>query len=351
MSGRDHFIPLSPPNGARKLFSASVLSVMLAVASAASATAAPAEVQSSRIPLYPDHPAERRAGALIFRGGLELKSSDKTFGGWSDLAVSEDGSEILSISDEAHWLRARLTYDAKGDLAGLGEADISPMLDMEGRPMQGKEGDAEGLTLEQPNNVHGPVAVSFERNVRVWRYDLSNGFDARPTNVPIGDWVKPLHDNEQLEAITLWKPDTLIAFAETKVNPGDDILGALEAYPGGNGPATRMLSVVPHDPFAITSAANAPDGGLFLLERRFTLAGGVGMEVRHIAPSDVHEGGRLVGEVLANLSFLDANIDNMEGLAVRRGPSGETFLYIISDDNYSARQRTLLLMFEFKEGN
>ena len=43
--------------------------------------------------------------------------------------------------------------------------------------------------------------------------------------------------------------------------------------------------------------------------------------------------------------------DISEGLAVRRGPSGETFLYIISDDNYSARQRTLLLMFEFKEGN
>src|SRR5262249_40546567 len=148
-----------------------------------------------------------------------------------------------------------------------------------------------------------------------------------------------------LEAITLFKPDTLIAFAETKVNPGDDILGAMEAYPGAGAPSTRMLSVVPHDPFAITSAANAPDGGLFLLERRFTLAGGVGMKFRHIPASKIHEGARLNGEVLANLSFQDSNIDNMEGLAVRRGPAGETFLYIISDDNYSARQRTLLLMF------
>ena len=346
MSGIGSFKP-RPPSFAHYL----VLGLFIALSSTNSGFAAPAVVQSARIPLYPDHSAERRAGSLAFRGGLVLKSSDRAFGGWSDLAVSADGTEILAISDEAHWLRARLSYDSNGDLAGVGEAEIAPMLDMQGRPMQGKEGDAEGLTLERPNDVHGPVAVSFERNVRVWRYDLSQGLDARPTNVPIGDWVKPLHDNEQLEAITLFKPDTLIAFAETKVKPGDDLLAAMEVYPGTNTPSSRMLSVVPHDPFAITSAANAPDGGLFLLERRFSLAGGVGMELRHIPASEIHEGARLNGEVLANLSFQDASIDNMEGLAVRSGPAGETLLYIISDDNYSPLQRTLLLMFEVRAPN
>jgi hypothetical protein len=309
----------------------------------------PATIQSSRIPLFPGNPAERHAGSLIYRGGLVLKSNNRAFGGWSDLAVSADGSEMLSISDEAHWLRARLTYDDKGDLAGVGEAEIAPMLNMRGAPMQGKEGDAEGMTLERPNDVHSTVAVSFERDVRVWRYDLSHGLDAKPINVPIGDWVKPLHDNQQLEAITLLKPDTLLAFAETKVNAGDDLLAAMESYPNTAGaPATRMLSVVPHDPFAITSAANAPDGGIYLLERRFSFLGGVGMELRHIGPGEIHEGSRMNGEVLANLSYQDANIDNMEGVAVRRGPRGETLLYIISDDNYSPLQRTLLLMFEVR---
>ncbi|HXJ00543.1 MAG TPA: esterase-like activity of phytase family protein [Micropepsaceae bacterium] len=308
-------------------------------------------VHSTRIPLYPATPGERRAGALIYRGGLVLTSSDRAFGGWSDLGVSADGSEILAISDEAHWLRAHLSYDSNGDLASASDGEVAPMLDMQGRPMIGKDGDAEGLTLEHPNDVHGTVAVSFERDVRVWRYDVSHGFDAKPTNVPIGNWVKPLHDNEQLEAITLYKPDTLLAFAETKVNPGDDLLAAMEAYPNPGGqPSTRMLSVVPHDPFAITSVATAPDGGLYLLERRFSILGGVGMELRHIPAEEVHEGARMNGEVLANLSFQDTNIDNMEGLALRRGPKGETLLYIISDDNYSPLQRTLLLMFEVKNG-
>jgi hypothetical protein len=123
----------------------------------------------------------------------------------------------------------------------------------------------------------------------------------------------------------------------------------MEAYPNvGGKPMTRSLSVVPHGDFDITSAANAPDGGIYLLERRFSLLGGVGMEIRHIPADEIHEGARLNGEVLATLSFQDANIDNMEGLAVRRGPHGETLLYVISDNNYWSLQRTLLLMFEVK---
>jgi hypothetical protein len=160
--------------------------------------------------------------------------------------------------------------------------------------------------------------------------------------------VKALHPNRQLEAVAILNPDTLITFAETKVNPGDDLLAALEAYPGGTQPKTRMLSVVPHDPFAITSAAKAPDGGLFLLERRFSLMGGIGTELRHLPAADIKEGARLEGEILMNLSFMDANIDNMEGVAVRKGARGETLIYIVSDDNFSPLERTLLLMFELR---
>jgi hypothetical protein len=194
------------------------------------------------------------------------------------------------------------------------------------------------------------VLVSFERYVRVWRYDLKNGLGARPSNVPIGPWVNALHDNRQLEAIALTWPDTLLAIAETKVNDGDDILAAFEGYPGGPRLlSTRMTAVVPHDPFAVTSAAAAPNGDVFLLERRFSLAGGGGIEMRRIPASEVRPGARMDGEVVVNLAYQDANIDNMEGLALRRGPNGETLLYMISDNNYSSLQRTLLLMFELRE--
>jgi hypothetical protein len=314
----------------------------------AAAAADPIAVSSSPIPLYPSNPGDKRAGSLIYRGGLQLSSNDRRFGGLSDLAINADGSEILAISDAGRWVSAKLTYDEAGNLAGLNAAEVAPMLNRGGRPVQGGSRDAEGLTLERPNDLHGTAIVSFERNVRVWRYDLRTGFSALPEPLPIGDWVKPLRTNAQLEAITLLKPDTLLVFAEARIGD-EDIRGALEAYPGNGRPQTRRLSLVPHDPFSITSAKNAPDGGVFLLERRYSLIGGVGMELRHIAAGEIHEGARLDGKVLANLGFQDANIDNMEGLAVRRGPKGETFLYMVSDNNFSMLQRTLLLMFELKQ--
>jgi len=55
------------------------------------------------------------------------------------------------------------------------------------------------------------------------------------------------------------------------------------------------------------------------------------------------------GDVL--LEAIDAlNIDNMEGIAAHRSASGETILTLISDDNYSALQRTLLMQFAIPGG-
>jgi hypothetical protein len=322
--------------------------IALAVHAITSANAAPAEplvVRTAPIPLYPNAPNERRAGSLLYRGGVQLSSSDRRFGGWSDLAVSADGREILAISDEAHWLRAKLSYAESGDLASMSDAQIAPMLDLAGKPMRGKEGDAEGLALERANDLNGPVVVSFERDVRVWRYDLTSGFAARPHPIPIGDWTKALRTNAQLEALTLIKPETLLVLAESRIG-GEDIRAAFETYSAQAGANSRPLSVVPNAPFLVTGAANAPEGGILILERRYSLLGGVGMEVRRVGAGELKPGARIEGEVLANLSFQDANIDNMEGIAVRRGAEGETLLYLISDDNFSPLQRTLLLMFE-----
>jgi hypothetical protein len=39
-------------------------------------------------------------------------------------------------------------------------------------------------------------------------------------------------------------------------------------------------------------------------------------------------------------------MDNFEGVAARRMPDGRVRLYIVSDDNFSASQRTLLMIFD-----
>jgi hypothetical protein len=48
----------------------------------------------------------------------------------------------------------------------------------------------------------------------------------------------------------------------------------------------------------------------------------------------------------ADMSY---HIDNMEGLSVHRAPDGALVLTLISDDNFSMIQRTLLLQFALAE--
>ena len=72
------------------------------------------------------------------------------------------------------------------------------------------------------------------------------------------------------------------------------------------------------------------------------------MRLRRVAMSEVVPGAVLEGAILisADMGF---QIDNMEGMSVHRSPSGETVLTLVSDDNFSRIQRTLLLQFTLAE--
>jgi hypothetical protein len=60
--------------------------------------------------------------------------------------------------------------------------------------------------------------------------------------------------------------------------------------------------------------------------------------------ASLHPGALVDGPVLFFADF-GQQVDNMEGLSVHQSPAGETVLTMISDDNFSAIQRTLLLQF------
>ena len=85
-----------------------------------------------------------------------------------------------------------------------------------------------------------------------------------------------------------------------------------------------------------------------VLERRFRFSEGVKMRIRRIAAGELKKGAVIAGEVLleANDSF---NIDNMEAIAAHRAASGETVLTLMSDDNFSPLQRTLIMQFTLRD--
>lgn len=325
--------------------------IALLIALGACATEAPATpdlpdaiaISYKSIPLSSTRRKETRIGELIYRGGIEITSPDPRFGGWSGLIVSADGKTIVSQSDEAHWLRAHPIYDAKGNLAGIDHAQLADMQNLDGKAMAGKEGDAEGLDSLIPNDTSGKVAVSFERDARIWIYDLSKALDAKPVNVPVPDAILANRSNNGLEGLARFAPNELLTVTETPDENGDHPAW-LVPYPSGK---SERLSVKHHEPYEISDAAMGPDGNLYLLERHyFGPIGGVVAAVREIDRADIKPGAQLDGREIAQLTMRE-NIDNMEGLALRRDADGHTLLYMISDDNYNhAIQRTVLLMFE-----
>lgn len=310
------------------------------------ATAEPREaralsVQAKALPFSTGEDAKSSVGKLRHLGTLKLTSEDADFGGLSGLIVSADGARFLAITDNSNWLTGTLSY-RDGKLVGLKGTSIAPLLDVKGKPLSGKSGDAEGLT----GSLDGDVFVSFERDHRIWRYAFGKeGLAAKAVAVAVPAQLKEAPDNGGLEGIGRLSDGRLLALTESFHDGAGNIRGWL-LKDGGD---PEALSLKRRAPFDLTDVQQLPGGDVLTLERRFNRVGGVGFEMRRIKGADVVGGATMDGEVVADagMNFI---IDNMEGLAARKSEDGETIIYLLSDNNFNEPvQQTLLMMFELKD--
>jgi hypothetical protein len=115
------------------------------------------------------------------------------------------------------------------------------------------------------------------------------------------------------------------------------------------GPMKGVFKVVRHDPYDATDGAFLPNGDLLLLERRFSVFGGLGMRLRRIKGGDIRPGAVVDGEMLLEADMNYA-IDNMEGIDVIDGPEGRPHVILISDDNGNHfLQRNVMLEFRLNQ--
>ncbi len=91
-----------------------------------------------------------------------------------------------------------------------------------------------------------------------------------------------------------------------------------------------------------------PSGELLVLERKFSWASGLGIRIRHIALKSLAPGAVVDGPSIFEAD-LGHEIDNMEGIDAHVTGEGDTVLTMVSDDNFSMLQRTLLLQFKLVE--
>lgn len=302
----------------------------------------PITVTASPIPTFRPQSQDTRFGKLEYRGGMTLSSDFPGFGGISGFVLEPRGKGFLALTDAGLFLKGKL--DTDGDRpVGLSDVMAAAMLDEKGRiqASQGR-GDAEALAVA-PDAVY----VTFEDINELWSYPGPDPLGKTGIPVPVPPGVKKLRKNLGLEALVYvpGPPMTgaLIAIGEQGASADDDLPGFIIS-----GPTPGAFTVRKSGVFSATDAAIGPNATLYLLERSFSVSAGVAMQLRRFPLAEVRPGAVLEGEILitADMGF---EIDNMEGLSVTVNAKGETLFTIVSDDNFSALQRTILLRFALVE--
>jgi hypothetical protein len=336
--------------------------LIAAAAIAACASAALPIAGSAQTPRVPEPPAaieiaaqrlngfdhtdatRRQFGMLEYRGGLALTSKFKEFGGLSAIRVQPDGASFIAVTDKGWWLKGRIVYDGNQPV-GIADAQMAAIQGPDGLTLASRRWyDTESIAQDG-----GTLYVGIERVNRIVRFDYGkDGLLARGIPIEVPPQVRTLPNNKGLEALVFVPRNlplggTLIAISERGLDKERNILAFLIG-----GPRPGTFTVKRNADYDVSDAAQLPSGDLLILERKFSWTSGLFIRIRRLKLADIGPGALVDGPTLfeADLGYA---IDNMEGLSVHRGASGETVLTMISDDNFSALQRTLLLQFTLAE--
>ena len=306
-----------------------------------------ASIEVNARPILSFDPNDRghiRFGSLEYRSGLVLTSRFPGFGGLSGLRLDPKGERFISFSDKGTWFTGKIIYNGR-EMTGLADVEAAPMLGADGKPITTRGWfDSESIALDGSF-----VYIGLERVNQVLRFDFSKGFTrSRGEVVPLPPAASKLPFNKGLEALVFVPKGmplagTLIAISER----GLDAKGNLIAFLVG-GPSPGQFSVRRTEKFDVSDAVLLPSGDLLVLERKFSLLSGAGIRIRRIALASVAPGAVVDGPSIFDADLHD-EIDNLEGIDAHVTPEGDTVLTMVSDDNFSLIQRTLLLQFTLVE--
>ncbi|MGR6329412.1 esterase-like activity of phytase family protein [Sphingomonas sp. XXL09] len=296
---------------------------------------------ASRVALDPRDPSRTRLGALTYLGGVVLRSLDPAFGGYSSLAVVgdrftllSDGGNVVAFTMEGDWRPRALAFRNLPAGPGIG--------------WDKRDRDTESLVLDPAT---GRSWIGYENYNAIWRYAPGFARAERWRNPPA---MKNWPVNGGPESLARLPDGRFVTISETGHVPPSrwhgsrrDRLRTRDALIFAGDPtldsAPSFFAYAPEGRFDPADATALPNGDLLVLERDFRLPYRFHNRLALISAAQIHAGAIARGRTLA---YLDAPLihDNFEGIAVSR-EGGATIIWIVSDDNQSLLQRTLLLKF------
>ncbi|MCR9079354.1 MAG: esterase-like activity of phytase family protein [Hyphomonadaceae bacterium] len=266
---------------------------------------------------------------MTLAGAWQLKSNESDFGGLSGLATMPSGS-LLAITDSGAFIWIGIDPET-GTPDGIGA--IAYMRDLNGNEFANKrDGDSEGLSVRE-----GLAFVSFEQDHRISAFDLEScGAAARAAPVvslaPVVDG-KLLQDNRGAEAFT-FAGETLSVGFEMR-HAGGSPIGTVNVDGTLSG-----LEYTEQPAFFLMTGMDARDGLAARIFRAYDPIRGARVIL------NVEQDGTQIGEGQFKQPL---PVDNFEGVAIATAPSGAPRLWLVSDDNFSANQRTLLLALDLEQ--
>ena len=285
----------------------------------------PVVIESISVPLNPQDASQTGIGDFHYAGGVRITARDTDqLHGLSDLEVAGT-DRLIVVGDFGILLEARLTFDADGRLAGLADARMTRLRNEDGTlPSDKADVDAEGLAL-LPG---GDRLVSFERRDRILLYPASGG---APRRVPAPEESFPA--NGGMEALAA-DPEA----GEDAYLVGAEVSGSTWSCRAAAA-CIQGPRVEKPEEFGLVAMRRLPRGQSAYLLRAYDEVRGVRVSLQIVG----------AGKIVAQMDVTaPLSVDNFEGLGVVQRPDGGFRFYLISDDNASPSQRTLLLAFDWR---
>jgi len=288
-------------------------------------------IQAAPLEFDPKNPAKKALGAFTWAGGVELTSNETSrLHGLSDIKVWPNG-RVLVVGDEGDLLEAHLVLDYAGHLTGLKDARLTPVIGEDGQPAasHGKvDSDAEGIA----EFANGDRLISLEEHDRILFYPHSGG-PPRRASMPDVTFAP----NAGMEALAIYPKAGADAYVVGIEATGETFICRLSAA------CTKDRTVELKDGYELSAVEVLSGGRMAYLLRAFDPLRGVRVILRIVGAN---------GQVEDQLELARPyTIDNFEGLAAGPSPSGGLRFYLISDDNFSKSQRTLLVAFDWRPGS
>jgi hypothetical protein len=299
---------------------------------------------ATRVALDPADPRRVRLGALTYLGGIRLRSVDPAFGGYSALDVvrGADGNRFTMLSDGGNVVRFTMGDDWTPRRLRFVNLPAGPGIGWEKR-----DRDSESMAIDPTN---GRIWVGFEGHNAIWRY--APGFahaEAQRTPKAMAAWP----GNGGAESMARLPDGRFIVIGEERHVPKQrwrgseaDRLHSRDAliFPGD--PIVTQpahFAYLPEGRYDPADATALPNGDMLVLDRTFRLPYRFSNRLSLVSGAAIREGGVARGTLLATLDSPLIH-DNFEGVATTQ-ENGATIVWLVSDDNQSLLQRTLLLKF------